>query len=82
LMPLIAARLAPGGLFVYSIETLEQGRYKLQTTGRFAHTTSYVEELGRKAGLEPVVSKSVLLRNEQGKAVTGAVAILRRVSGA
>ncbi|MHB1205721.1 MAG: class I SAM-dependent DNA methyltransferase [Rhodospirillaceae bacterium] len=78
LMPLIAESLAAGGIFAYSIEVLGEGKYKLQRTGRFAHTVKYVEDLAAAAGLVPLASRPVTLRLENGADVTGRIGLLQR----
>jgi predicted TPR repeat methyltransferase len=80
LMPAIAGGVKPGGIVVYTIETLASGKYKLMATGRFAHALTYIEDLARGAGLVPVKAKPVTLRFEKSRPVSGVVGALRRAS--
>jgi predicted TPR repeat methyltransferase len=74
----LSSRLAAGGLFAYSLETIPEGTFKLMPHGRFAHSVAYVEGLGRDAGLTRLISKAVTLRTEKGKPVAGAIGVLQR----
>jgi len=82
IVPLIAGALRPGGLFVYTIETLAEAStdagYKLTPTGRFTHTLPYIENLARSAGLTPVAAKTATLRQEKGAPVAAIVGAFRR----
>ena len=78
IIPAIARGLAPGGVFVYSIETMPEGKYKLQKTGRFAHATKYVEDSARASGLTSLVATPVTLRVEMGADVPGVIGAFKR----
>ena len=74
--------LRTGGLFILSIESLaEAGDFKLQRSGRFAHTTGYVESLARSHGMEVSSAGPVDLRLELGVPVPGILYALRKISG-
>ena len=77
LMPLMARALRPGGVLAYSIEVMTEGKYKLQRTGRFAHTIKYVEDLARAHGLTPLASRAVTLRLENTAGVPGLIGLLQ-----
>lgn len=73
--------LRSGGLFVFSIECAESGDsspYRLQTSGRYAHLPAYIDDLARAHGWELLSTNTVALRVESGRAVPGAVTVLRK----
>lgn len=72
----VAACLKPGGLYVYSIETLSTGTYRLLPTQRFAHSIKYVENIAASFGLTPVAGLDTVIRVEMGVAVQGYVGVL------
>ena len=78
LMPLMARALKSGGVLAYSIEVMTEGKYKLQRTGRFAHTIKYVEDLAKSHGLTPLASRAVTLRLENTAGVPGLIGLLQR----
>jgi predicted TPR repeat methyltransferase len=78
LMPLMARALKPGGVQAYTIEKMAEAKYKLQRTGRFAHTVKYVEDLARAQGLKPLTSRPVILRQENSADVPGLIGLLER----
>ena len=56
--------LKKNGLLTFSIETCERKNYKLQTTGRFAHSINYIEELTKKTGFL-LISKTISATRKQ-----------------
>ena len=75
-----ALRLARGGIFALSIETVAAKRrtgYKLTPSGRFAHSLAYLEAISR-ADFELVTTQETQLRLEANRPVEGALVILRR----
>ena len=48
----VARVLAPGGLFAFSVEGLEDGSYRLLPSGRYAQSPGYLRALAADAGLE------------------------------
>ena len=72
----VAARLSPGGWFVFSTEHAEGDSFVLRGNGRFAHGEAYVEALA--AGRFAIASRMQgTLRREAGRAVGGAYYLLR-----
>lgn len=65
--------LARDGKMVFSVEvaTAPDVDYLLLPSGRFAHTTEYVEGAARDAGLEVARSKPVTIRHEAQEPVSG-----------
>lgn len=72
----VADRLAPGGLYVYSIETMPTGTYKLLPSQRFAHTVRYVENIAASFGLIPLSGMETVIRLDAGKPLPGYVGVL------
>ena len=69
-----AARvLRPGGWMVLSVEVAagDTQEFVLLPTGRYAHSTRYVEECARAAGLGVSVSRSLTIRHDAGEPVAG-----------
>ncbi|HJW80610.1 MAG TPA: tetratricopeptide repeat protein [Acidiferrobacterales bacterium] len=71
--------LRPGGWLTFSVESLPEGEYRLQPTGRYAHAPAYIEALARRHGFERVAEQAVTLRVEQGKPVAGQLQLWRRL---
>jgi predicted TPR repeat methyltransferase len=70
--------LAPGGLFVFSVESLAQGTFELLPTCRYAHSTSYVHELASRHGFVISVAEQVDLRKEKTAMIGGTIFVLTR----
>jgi predicted TPR repeat methyltransferase len=73
----ISARLAPGGLFAMSVQTLSSGDWSLGEDHRYAHSKNYLERCTTLAGLTPTACESVTLRKDAGKPVQGMMFIAR-----
>ncbi len=74
--------LVPGGLFAFSIETLEtltdeetdqgvQGDFRLEQTGRYSQSLGYLSRLATANGFLPQQMMATPIRTEQGKPVNG-----------
>ena len=72
----VAGRLA--GLFVFSVESLEEGRYALRPSGRYAHSDGYIRELASKNGFSVLSMARVILRKAQNAPMPGLVYVLSR----
>jgi len=77
-----AARVAlrPGGLFVFTIETIESGDYVLRVSRRYAQSLDYVRRMAREHGFEELRAMPVVIRSGEGPSVDGAVLLLRRTA--
>jgi len=69
--------LRPGGWLAFSVETLSEGEYRLQPTGRYAHAPAYIEALAQRHGFARVAEQAVTLRVEQGRPVAGQLQLWR-----
>jgi predicted TPR repeat methyltransferase len=74
----VARALAPRGVFGFSIEALEQGSYRLQSDGRYAHTLAYVRELAAAAGMKELAAQPVDLRGDKDGFAKGSLVLLER----
>jgi predicted TPR repeat methyltransferase len=76
-----AARLRPGGLFLFSTEHLSPGEdFRLQPTARFAHGEVYLERLAQQHGFAILSRATTTIRRERGAGVVGGLYLLRRES--
>jgi len=68
-----AGALRPGGIFVFTVEALddEPEPWRLQTSGRYAHSRAHVETALRVAGFDVPACERTVLRQEAGLAVQG-----------
>jgi predicted TPR repeat methyltransferase len=85
LPPLFAAvteRLAPGGRFAFSTETPADLRedFRLQPSGRYAHSEKYIEHLAHEARLSIVEKIPTVIRTEKNLPVQGFVFIAQKFS--
>ena len=70
--------LREGGLFIFSIELLNEAGFQLRPSGRFAHSNAYVCELATHSGFEQIQGEEMTIRMEGASALAGALYILRR----
>lgn len=68
-----------GGLFGFSVESVEEGDYVLQPTRRYAHSRAYVETLAAAHGFVPLSLAPETVRSERGVEIDGIVAVLRAI---
>ena len=70
-----AARLArPGALFAFSIEVCESVDWKLQESGRYAHSAVYIQRLAAEHGFAVVIEREQPIR----KPLVGLLYVLAR----
>jgi predicted TPR repeat methyltransferase len=74
--------LRPGGWFAFTLEALPAGgaadRFRLNGSGRYAHSGDYAQTVLAQAGFESIELRSDWLRMEAGKQVAGHVIMARR----
>jgi predicted TPR repeat methyltransferase len=81
LAPVFAAaarRLAPGGLFVFSVEAAAGDGFLLRDSLRYAHSGGYVRRAAAAAGLGWRMDERTVLRFDRGAPVHGMIAVLER----
>lgn len=74
---LLRERARQDVLCCFSTETIDGSGYKLQHTGRFAHTPAYIQEVSLATGWQVAVNRKTLLRKEKGRWVEGELWFLR-----
>ncbi len=89
LQPLLRAvrqALRPGGLFVFSVEALEQAGhesgddYVLRASGRYAHSAAYLRTLAHAHGLALDSMATHTLRQDAGMDVAGHIVVMSRAA--
>ena len=72
--------IANDGLLGFTIESYEgKNGLKLQKSGRFGHSKSYITKVAKDKGFEVLSWEDCTLRQQGGKDVKGASVILRKV---
>ncbi|MHA7774911.1 tetratricopeptide repeat protein [Roseibium sp. M-1] len=80
-MTALYAAMKPGGILVASVEHLADPSgpdYRVDPTGRYAHTPGYLRRCTESAGLVYEREKPVVLRQELGKEVHGLIFHVRK----
>ena len=73
----VRARLASGGLFVFSVEAADAGTYMLRRSGRFAHAESYVRATAAVHGFEIERVDTSVMRNDGDEPISEYICVLR-----
>jgi len=74
----LARVLPPGGVFAFSVEHADAGDVSIRSSGRFAHSTHYVEKSAADAGLAVRANVPTVLRKDLEHPVDGRLVILER----
>ncbi len=85
---LVADRLAPGGLFIFSVEESELANpaaeaapaWHLTRQGRFTHSADYIRAVAVASSLRVVDVVRETLRNEGGAPLAGLIVVLQRAA--
>lgn len=77
LLPIVVSKALPGALFLFSTEKLDGEGVALQTSGRYAHSPSYVREVMRARGCEVINEEEIDLRMEGGSWLKGNIFVVR-----
>ncbi len=82
--PLVRAAMPPHGLFMFSVEELQDGAHagrgwRLGCQGRYAHTEAYVRELVAASGFHLLELRREAIRQEAGAPVPGLLVVLERL---
>ncbi|MDH3637590.1 MAG: methyltransferase domain-containing protein [Gammaproteobacteria bacterium] len=77
----VAHSLAAGGYFAFTVETATDRKWRLQSTGRYAHSSVYVRTLASATGFEILDSRPVSYRLQHGQPVPGAIWLLQTLAG-
>jgi predicted TPR repeat methyltransferase len=71
--------LETSGRFGFSVEALDLGTYRLQSSGRYAHSEAYIEALATSHRMRPVSKSRLSLRREGTGAAAGVLVVLERL---
>jgi predicted TPR repeat methyltransferase len=77
----VARVLAPGGVFALSVEGLAGGSYRLQPSGRYAHSPEYLRSLAAQTGLQERSLEPARIRREARGHAEGWLALFARPGG-
>jgi predicted TPR repeat methyltransferase len=74
----VSARLSTGGAFAFSIETPDDlmESFRIEASGRFAHSTQYIEQLAAMNSLSVIAREKKVLRSEDAQPVHGYLFVL------
>ena len=77
----VAARLASGGVFAFSTETPDDllDGMCLQSSGRYAHSRRYIEQLAAANAFRIITREATVVRTENALAVKGYLFILEKM---
>jgi predicted TPR repeat methyltransferase len=73
----VGRALKDGGLFVFSVEQLDKGDYKLLSSGRYSQSNAYITNLATDYGFSIVICDPVVIRTENNQPIPGNIFILR-----
>lgn len=73
----VAGALRPGGCFAFSVEVEESLPVAGRSSGRFAHSDSYIRDLAKRFGFQPIRCRDFPLRTEVGRPILGRAYVLR-----
>ncbi len=76
----VRARAAPGAWFLFSTELAQQDDYRLQPTGRYAHSETYLRKLATTYDFTVVECRTEPLRKQQEEWIMGSLVVLRLCS--
>ena len=69
--------LTDSGLFVFSVEHLEDGDFKLLPSSRYSQSDAYIEKLAAESGFAVVSRDPVVVRIEKESPIPGRIFVLR-----
>jgi len=70
--------LATGGVFAFTVEALEAGDYRLQPSGRYAHSLDYLRELADGSGLRSGHVSTTRIRRDGKGYAAGSILVLTK----
>ena len=74
----VCKRLNENGLFLFTIEQSQDENYKLQSTGRYAHSKSYVKELAKKFNFDILGIEKIVPRKDGNLEIQGYLVSLQK----
>ena len=73
-----AKTLHEGGLFAFSVESLEDCKYLLRSSGRYGHSLRYIQELAEEHRFDMHVVREAIIRKEGQQPIAGHVFVLKK----
>jgi predicted TPR repeat methyltransferase len=74
----LAERVAPAGLFAFSVEGCIEADFVLRGSGRYAHNVAYIEHLARLHGFAIRAQEAIAIRKASDGTVDGFAWVLER----
>jgi predicted TPR repeat methyltransferase len=74
----VAGRMAPKGLFAFSVEGHDGDSFVLRESGRYAHGVAYIERLAAAHGFAVVAREAIAIRKAKDGRVDGFAFVLER----
>lgn len=74
----VAAILAPGGLFAFSVENAPGTAVTLRSSGRFAHPQRYIAQQAAELGLGMLAQQNQPIRMERNQPIAGTLYLLAK----
>ncbi len=71
-------RLASGGVFCFSLEESQNLGYQLQRSGRYSHSSLYVNETLKACGFVPWIEKSIVPRTDGELDISGKLYLFKK----
>ena len=76
LFAIISDKARPAAPVIFTTETYDGRKYKLQKNGRYAHNPYYIRKQAGKVALKPIYNRNIRLRREKGTWLAGDVFVL------
>ena len=78
LFSIVSSKAQPGAYFVFSVESLEEGDFILQPTGRYAHSSAYISKLASVYDFTVLAHEKTGIRKEGETWIPGDIYILQK----
>jgi predicted TPR repeat methyltransferase len=75
--PAVRRVLAEGGHFAFSIEEADKEEVTIRSSGRFAHSRSYIKGLAAAHGFTQIDDRAIPIRKERNLPIPGRLFVLR-----
>lgn len=78
LFSVVNSKSTPGAYFVFSIESHQEQDFILQQSGRYAHSSTYINKLATASDFLIVAQKKVSIRKEYDVSILGEIFLLKK----
>lgn len=75
----ISSHVEKSGFFIFSVELLDEGEYKIMKSGRYRHSHKYIRTLASNCGFEIITYKEANLRKESASWILGCSYIFQKI---